>query len=311
MRKYLIALFFFLFWWEIAFARQTGVSAKFILAFGEHGEAPGQFQQPGGISTDPSGNVYVADTGNNRIQKFDGHGKLLTFIGGFGWGSEQFQRPLDICADNGLDVFVADYENNRIERYDKDLNWISSIVSNSAVDDRLQFAFPNSVSISIHGDLFIVDNENKRVLKMNTLREPVISFGGFDWGQGALSAPSRVFVSKNDKVYVSDADKSSVFVYDYYGNYLSQIGAGTLANPAGLALDQNNFLYVADSGNDKVFIFDSVGGALVLEIGSFGDKYGAFQNPSDVAVFRDILYVADTDSHRVQMFKIQIQKSAK
>lgn len=191
------------------------------------------------------------------------------------------------------------------------MHWINSIISNSSLDDKLQFAFPNSVSISIHGDLFIVDSENKRILKLNTLREPVLSFADYDWGQGALSQPSRITVSRNDKVYVSDSDKGSVFVYDYYGNYISQIGRGVLQRPAGLALDQNNFLYVADSGNDKVFVFDSVSGALVLEIGSSGDKYGAFHNPNDVAVYRNVLYVADTDNHRVQMFKIQIQKSAK
>lgn len=308
MRKYLITTLLALFLCDFGLAQEAGVSAQFVLAFGGHGEKPGQFQNPGGISVDPNGNVYVADTGNNRIQKFDEHGKLLTFIGGFGWESEQFQRPLDICADNGLDVFVADYENNRIERYDKDLNWISSITSNPSADDKLQFAFPNSVSISIHGDLFIVDSENERILKLNTLREPVLSFGDYDWGQGALSQPSQITVSRNDKVYVSDSDKGSVFVYDYYGNYLSQIGERVLQRPAGLALDQNNFLFVCDNGNDKVFVFNSAG-ALVLQIGSRGEKYGAFRNPSDVAIYRNTLYVADTDNHRVQVFSIKVQKA--
>jgi len=281
------------------------IQAKLIFSFGQKGEAPGQFSSPLGISTDPKGNIYVADTGNNRIQKFDGKGKLLAFIGGFGWEHEQFHRPVDICAENGLDVYVADYENRRIEQYDKDLNWIASYVSDPTWSEKLQFGFPRSVSISIHGDLFIVDSENKRILKLNSLRDPEVSFGDYDWGQGDLADPVQTFISRTDKIYVADSQLGLVLLFDYYGNYLSSCGENVLSKPTGLCVSVDGYLFVADSGLDQIVAFDP-NGRPVMHLGSHGDKLGAFDRPSDVAVHQNRLFVADTDNHRVQVFELRL-----
>jgi len=310
--KHLNRLFAFIFLFCVVLVQFTfsadadvKIRLKFIRVIGAPGDQPGQLRSPEGISTDPKGNIYVADTGNNRIQKFDTNGKLLNFIGGFGWDSEQFQRPVDICAENGLDVFVADYENRRIERYDKDLNWIFSLYSNPRVEDRLRFGFPNSVSLSIHGDLFIVDSDNQRVLKFNSMREPVQSFGDFDWGEGALTEPQKIHVSRDDQVYVSDrGDRGRVMVYDYYGNFLNEIGSDKLKAPDGLYVSSSGYIFVADTDQDQVFVFEA-NGRFVQAFGASGKKFGAFNSPSDVAVHANKLYVADRDNHRIQVFEIE------
>ena len=283
----------------------SSIQAKLIFSFGQKGEAPGQLSSPLGISTDPKGNIYVADTGNNRIQKFDSQGKLLAFIGGFGWEHEQFQRPVDICAENGLDVYVADHENRRIEQYDKDLNWIASYVSDTSLPEKLQFGFPRSVSVSIHGDLYIVDSENKRILKLNSLRDPEISFGDYAWGQGDLADPVQVFISRADKVHVTDSQLGLVLLFDYYGNFLSSCGEKVLSRPTGLCVSADGYLFVADSELDQIVAFDPVGRP-VMRMGSQGDKLGAFDHPSDVAVHQNRLIVADTDNHRVQVFELRL-----
>lgn len=279
------------------------VEARLLAVFGKEGDAPGQFRFPNGVSMSPKGILYVADTGNHRIQKFSDNGDLQTFIGGIGWASEQFQRPMDLCASNGLDVYVADYENNRIERYDKDLNWVESIAANPSVEEKLQFALPTSVGISIHGDLFILDSEKIRVLKINANRAPESSFASYDWGQGALSHPGQLVVSRNDQIFVSDKDQAVVLIYDYFGNYLGSIGQSVLRYPQGLDVDQDGNIFVADSDLDQVIMFSS-SGAVLLRMGSSGSKAGAFRNPCDVAVLHNRLFVADTDNHRIQVFKI-------
>lgn len=295
---------FMLLIWNLAPAQSDSLVINLLFSIGAKGEAPGLFSTPTGISTDASGNIYVADTGNNRIQKFDSRGRLLKFIGGFGWESEQFQRPADICAENALDVFVADYDNHRIERYDKDLNWISSYRNDENLEDKLQFAFPLSVAISIHGDLFIVSAENKNVVKLNTLREPEISFGDYAWGEGTLAEPAGIAVSKSDRIYVADGRAGAVFVYDYYGNFLFNIGQGTLKAPYGICVDANEYLYVTDRELDQVVIF-SPAGHPVLRHGATGTKLGAFTNPAGIAVFQNRILVADMDNHRVQVFTVQ------
>ncbi len=282
-------------------------NASFKLSIGAKGDGPGQFNSPKSVSSDANGNVYVLDSGNNRIQKFTPTGQLLTFIGGFGWEQGQFQLPADIFVYNSLDIFVADYENNRIERYDKDLNWLASYSSNRNWNPRYQFYFPTAVCLSLHGDFFIADSENDRIIKLNASFEPELSFGDYDWGQGMLQEPSDIFITNQDRVYITDSKAATVMLYDYFGNFIQEIGTEYLSNPQGIYVDEIGHVFVADSDQHAVFVFDRVG-TLVLQIGSFGNKYGAFNEPYDVSVSRDLLFVADTGNHRIQVFQLQWQE---
>jgi len=277
-----------------------------VMTIGEKGDQPGQFMLPGGITADANGSIYVADTGNNRLQKFDSTGKLLAITGGFGWDSEQFQQPVDICSGNMLDFYIADRDNSRIVRYNKEMHFISAVYANAALEEKLQFVFPISLSMSIHGELFLIDSENSKIVKLNARFEPAFSFGDFDWGQGALDKPAQIHVSRNDQVFVSDQGKQCVLVYDYFGNTLAEIGRGVLVSPSGLCTGLNDMLVVADSGPDQLLFFDK-NGAFFQQFGANGNDFGAFNNPGDVAIQNDLLYVADTGNHRVLVFKITVR----
>ena len=75
----------------------------------------GRFNGPRGITTDSSGNVYVADVGNDRIQKFDSDGNFITKWGSEGTGDGQFDAPRGITTDSSGNVYVADGFNDRIQ----------------------------------------------------------------------------------------------------------------------------------------------------------------------------------------------------
>ena len=134
------------------------MSLLFLFSFGSYKIENIPISNPQSISVDPKGNIYLADTGNNRIIKYSQEGHFIKSIGGFGWDKEQFDTPMDICAKSVLDVFIADYNNHRIERYDKDLNYISSFYSDESQNENLQFGFPVGVSVSIHGELILIDS---------------------------------------------------------------------------------------------------------------------------------------------------------
>src|SRR5437016_3835259 len=80
----------------------------------------GQFAFPQGISMDSSGNVYVTDTGNSRIEKFSPDGKFITSIGQSGLKDGQFLSPRGVAADSQGSIYVADSGNNRIEKFTQD-----------------------------------------------------------------------------------------------------------------------------------------------------------------------------------------------
>lgn len=276
---------------------------KYLFSFPEQSIRALPLVQPQALSVDPEGHVFVVDTGNNRILKFDRNGKFIYTVGGFGWEKEEFDRPLDISAKTSLDVFIADYNNERIERYDNKLNYISSFYSDQTFSKSLQFGFPSSVDISKHGELFICDNENNRILKLNSFGEPVLSFGDFNWGDGQLEHPIKIEVTPSDLVYVTDQGTNQIVVFDYYGNFISRFGKGILNKPNGLAWTVDNELLVADSGNDRIVIFNK-DREVVHFWGQEGHKLGAFKNPADVAIYQNQTYVLDSDNGRIQVFEL-------
>jgi len=255
-----------------------------------------------GLSVDLSGAIYISDTENNRIIKFNSDGKMIKSIGGFGWEKEQFYTPSDICAASALDVFVADYNNHRVQRYDKDLNYISSLYSDENWEETFQFAYPKSVAVSIHGDLFIIDGENVRLLKLNSFGEPEMSFGDFSEGKGRLMDPVQITMSPKDKMYVSDGGANKIVVFDYFGNYLSEIGSGFLKEPHGLFYSSLSLLLVADTGNKRVVIFNPEG-ELVFQWSIISDELGGFQNPEDIVAFGKRVFVLD--ENRVLAFELK------
>lgn len=298
-------IIFFFFGQSQAFTQndESNFLVKYLFSFPDEPIRGLSLIQPQALSIDAEGHVFVVDTGNNRILKFDRNGQFIYSIGGFGWETEEFDDPLDISVKTSLDVFIADYNNERIERYDNKLNFISSFRSDQNLSGSLQFGFPSSVDISKHGELFICDNENDRILKLNSFGVPVLSFGDFNWGEGQLEHPVKIEVTPSDLVYVSDQGTNQVVVFDYYGNFMTRFGNGILNKPNGLACTDDEKLFVADSGNNRIVILNK-DHRLIYSWGEEGDKLGAFENPVDVAIYLNRVYVLDSDNSRIQVFEI-------
>ncbi len=259
----------------------------------------GDFQHPHGISINPRGDIYVADTGNNKLKVFSVRGDSLREIGGYGWGALEFDQPHDVDATTGLNIYVADYGNHRVQRFDKDLNYISTLFTRDDDDPDKRFGYPTSVSISRLGDLFVADGENSRILKINALGGIERNFGGIDAGLGRLLFPRQAAVSSNDIVAV--LDEKRVVLFDNFGNYIRSIGQDVLDHPTGIAIHQN-VLYVVEAKRILGFDIDKAGLLATYDQTTMVGQ-GEIKSFIDIVVAGDRFYLL-TD-HAVSVFEIR------
>jgi len=98
-------------------ASSSGTVYSFIKKWGSLGTGDGEFNDTSGVAIDPkTGNVYVSDFYNSRIQKFDSNGTFITKWGSSGTGNGQFISPHDVAVDPKTgNVYVADFFNSRIQ----------------------------------------------------------------------------------------------------------------------------------------------------------------------------------------------------
>jgi sugar lactone lactonase YvrE len=200
----------------------------FLLAFYTIGYAQtfletgqfGNFTNAAAFSVSPSKHFYISDSETNEITKIDSLGIITKSIGGYGWDNNSFDNPIDIYT-NVLTVYVADKNNNRIQLFDRDLNSLSSFSTKNSNDDKYSFRYPTSIAVSSQGDLYVLDSDNKRVLKFNLRGEYLNSIGGIDAGQFQLSNPLKLCLDPYSNLIVLQPESLSVF--DQFGNGLFKI----------------------------------------------------------------------------------------
>jgi len=256
---------------------------NYLSQFGSYGTGNGQFINPGGITVDHNGNIYVMDNGSAnaaqaRVQKFDSQGNYLLQFGTYGTGNGQFTStgsiPDGIAVDPNGNVYVTD----------------------------------NSGSTSIFG--------GPRVEKFDSQGNFLLQFGSYGSGDGAFNLVYGVATDSAGNVYVADNGyglpgptyNHRVEMFDSQGNYLSQFGAAQFIGPKFVAVDSSGSVFASDY-TQVIFKFNA-GGTLLTQIGSNGAGNGQFSGISGIALGAGgDLNVLDTGSvnsatyRRVEIFQ--------
>lgn len=125
-----------------------------------------QFKEPTGIALDSSGNLFVAEAGNNRIQKFTNTGGFIRSWGGFGSGAGQFKYPTGVAVDSSANVYTVE-GTHRIQKFKTNGVFTTMWGYYGGADG--QFRNPvgvavKSANVSIQEErVFVADTVNNRI----------------------------------------------------------------------------------------------------------------------------------------------------
>ena len=277
----------------------------FITKWGTLGSTDGKLNNPNGVAVDSTGNVYVADSNNNRIQKFNSSGVFITKWGTLGSTDGKFNNPRGVAVDSTGNVYVADSNNNRIQKFNSSGVFITKWGTSGSTDGK--FDYPKGVAVDSTGNVYVADVLNYRIQKFSSSGVFITKWGTYGSGDGQFKDPKGVAIDSAGNVYVADTSNSRIQKFNSSGGFITKwgtygSGGGKFNNPNGLAVDGFGNVYVADSGNNRIQKFSS-SGVFIEKWGEYGSGDGQLYSPAGIAV--DIagkVYVADTNNNRIQLF---------
>jgi DNA-binding beta-propeller fold protein YncE len=246
--------------------------------------------------------IYIVDTSDCSISKFDTYGTFEKKIGSKGYGAGQLLNPSDVLLDKEDNIWVADTGNKRLVMFPSDGSEAKSFGTGGSGTG--QFKSPQRLACDSNGNIFVSDLDNNLVLKFNKSGEYLFSIG-----QSELKEPMGLVVDSNDNLYVCDAGNHRVCKYDannqfegWFGLAKGQEAGGwheadeksegdsgsspcQFIAPAYLDIDNSNCLYVVDYGNNRIQKLDTqntgVLGGHICTIDVDSDVYGLALDDKD------------------------------
>lgn len=179
--------------------------------FGAHGEGPGQFELPTAVVLDGSGNIFVAEYGDNdRISKFSPTREYLFSFGDRDSGAAALRRPTELRIDDRGVLWVADANNHRICRFDLDGNLLSSFGLAGTGGDRMNY--PYGLVLEPGGTILVADQGNNRIVRYDRQGKFLASWGSAGRAIGQTRHPWDVALGRDGQIYALDSWNNRVQV---------------------------------------------------------------------------------------------------
>jgi DNA-binding beta-propeller fold protein YncE len=219
--------------------------------------ASSAFGRPyGDITFDAEGNFYVADTGNQRIQKFAPDRSFLGAWGSEGQGEGQFLAPISLTVSDAGVVYVCDEVRNDVQLFDRDGQYRGAFGGTGPAEGQL--LTPSGVAIDPAGDVWVADWGNDRMQRFSADGQWQAAWGETGGDDGQLDGPNDVVIDDQGHLYVADALNNRLQVFTPEGEVLAATGtygadAGQFHYALGLALDENGVVYVSDRQRVQAF----------------------------------------------------------
>lgn len=257
--------------------------------------------KPFGVFADDNGKIYVTDTAGQSVHVFNPKDGKYFVIEELGKG-QRLTSPIDVTTDKEGNIYVSDSARRRVYVFTEKGKFLREMGG----DDRMQR--PTGIALDREtGTLYVVDTLASKVLVYSLDGSYRKSIGAFGSGDDGFNRPTFIALGKDGNVYITDSMNARVQIISKEGKFVGKFGrrgtmAGEMANPRGVALDSEGHVYITDTLFNAVSIFDKSGQALLV-FGGQGMKHGEFVIPAGISISNDIIYVADSNNMRVQVFR--------
>ena len=304
-----------------------------LQVIGSAGGGQGQFVSPHGVALAPDGSIYVADSNNHRVVKFDAGGRYEKAFGS--WSGEPpngdffdpnwnpppgtFYEPWDVAVAPDGSVYVADLWNSRIQKFDEEGSFVTmwggfGDSGQAARGAESRFYGPRGVAVGGDGRVYVSDTGNKRVQVFDPNGKFVTQFGGGGLLDGNLDEPVGIAVTGDGEIVVADTWNGRIQVFSPDGQPLrkwdiagwldytqADFGRSKVGKPY-LTVSPDGRIYVSDQVGNRILAFDASGHYLA-SFGRFGADDAGFAAPSGLAIDVDgNILVVDTGNGRVMKF---------
>ncbi len=246
---------------------------------------PDGIYNPQSFTVSPFGEFYITDQDEHKVFSISSEGALTGQFGKHGSGVSQLDTPGEIITMDGINVYVLDYFNNRIQRLNKRLEIVSSI-GKSPMESFSQvkgesIGRPKSMTISQRGDIFYIDEENNEIKKINSTGILDSRFSS----KINLNAPELIRSKDN---YIFIAKKKSIYKYDYFGGFITELKINVLKTIDDLAIDEAGNFYALDKTSRHILKLNSNGQFIKAYLELELDK------PVSLYFLKNQLYVLDS-----------------
>jgi sugar lactone lactonase YvrE len=291
------------------------------------------------VCVDSLGNIYAADTNNNRIRKISPSGIISTIAGTGTAGysgdgglatNAALINPYSICVDSKKNLYFSDSGNNVIRMISAETNIISTIAGTGTAGysgdggaaSAAMLSNPLGVFVDNTGYIYVADSGNFRVRRF-TLGGTISTIAG-DGAAATLSNPTSVYVDNAGRIYISATGNNLIRMFS--GGALTTVAGGgtgttigdgglatsaSLSGPRGIFGDSAGNIYFADTLNQRIRRF-TVGGIINTFVGNGTAEFSGDGGSATAAMLRNpygvfvsntgSIYIADTFNNRIRRF---------